>query len=257
MSYLIHARVRVGYFVRVLRYVNLLTHSVPYNAHRHVSEAFAAQLDLGEGELAPPPLEAPRLPDEARREAVRLLEEAGLAGQECLIAVNVNTSSLSALRLWPEGHWVRLMELLHDSHGAAFVFIGTEADRPRTESVMRLIPAKVRAASLAGRTTLEGVCALLSRVKLLVSCDSGPLHLGAMMGIPTVSFFGAESARVYGPRGAAHANLDHELYCSPCLNVYNFKEFDCPYSARCLTGITPIEAHAAAVRLLEGNGSRE
>lgn len=249
MSYLIHARIRVGYFVRVLRYVNLLTHCVPYNAHRHVSEAFAAQLDLGEGKADPPALTPVELPQEAEREAARLLDERGF-GKEFLVAMNVNTGSLSSLRLWPAEYFGALADRLRDEYGAAFVFVGGVQDRARIGQVMALMRNGARAADLSGLTVAGTLLALLKRVRLLISSDSGPLHMGALMGTPTLSFFGAESARVYGPRGAKHVNLDKELYCSPCLNVYNFKDYDCPYGLRCMKEISPDEAFAAVRRLL-------
>lgn len=254
MSYLIHARIRVGYFVRVLRYVNLLTNCVPYNAHRHVSEAFTAQLDMGKGEMKPLPLRPVELPQKAEQEAERLIEKTGFA-RESLVAMNVNTSSLSSLRLWPAEHFAALAERLREEYGAAFIFIGGEQDRDRIAQVMAKMPSSARAADLSGQTDVETLLALLKRVRLLVSSDSGPLHMGALMGTPTISFFGAESARVYGPVGEKHANLDKELYCSPCLNVYNFKDYDCPYSVRCLREISPDEAFAAARRLLADEGT--
>jgi heptosyltransferase-2 len=97
---------------------------------------------------------------------------------------------------------------------------------------------------------LAGLLALLGRVRVLVSNDSGPLHMAALAGIPSVGLFGAESAAVYGPRGDKRINLDRELYCSPCLNVYNFKDFDCPYDLRCMREIVPREVLHAVRRLL-------
>ncbi len=250
MSYLISARARVGYFVRVLRYVRLLTHPVPYNSTRHVSEAFAAQVADDPPPAAALALEAPP-PVPADEAAVDgLLARWGFAGHPCLVAVNVNTGGLSALRLWPAAHFAALVVRLHEAYGAAFVFIGAPEDRARVHAVVRALPPGVPAANAAGLTSLGSLLALLRRVRLLVTNDSGPLHLAALVGTPTVSFFGAESARVYGPRGERHAALDLELYCSPCLNVYNFKEFDCPYGVRCLGELSPAAAFAGAARLL-------
>ncbi len=255
LSYLVHARVRVGYFVRVLRYVKLHTHPVPYNASRHVSEAFLAQLDPAPERLLPTgPPAPPALPEAAGREADALLDRLGISQAKCLIAFNVNTSDLSRLRLWPAASYAALAGMLHRSHGATILFVGGPQDRARVEEVLALVPDGVRVANIAGQTTLAGLLALFTRVRLVVSNDSGPLHLAALMGTPTVAFFGAESARIYGPRGPRQVNLDLQLYCSPCLNVYNFKEYDCPYAVRCLTGISPADAHAAAAGLLGGAG---
>ncbi len=250
MSYLVHARTRVGYFVRVLRYIRLLTHPVPYNPHRHVVEAFLAQLGMEMSDLRDEDAAPPALGDDVEREADEVLRSAGLWGATCLVAINVNTGEMSELRLWPLAYHATLAARIHSDHGAAIAFIGSESDRARIRQVMGTLPANIRKADLSGLTRVAVLLAILKRCRLVVSNDSGPLHLAALMGVPTVGFFGAESARVYGPRGAHHVNLEKSLYCAPCLNVYNFKDFDCPYGVKCMGEISPEEAFAAASRLL-------
>ncbi len=250
MSYLIDAPVRVGYFIRLLRHVRLLTHPVPFNPSRHVSEIFLAQLDPESREIPRAEWETPRLPDEAESEVDRLLRRFGALEDALLIAVNVNSSELSTLRRWPPDHYAELVARLSRRYGAAFLFIGQAEDRRYVQEVVAKLAPEVRLLNLAGLTSLQGLLALFRRVKLVISNDSGPLHLAALMGAPTVSFFGPESGANYGPQGERHANLDKRLYCSPCLNVFNFKEFDCPYGVRCLTEIKPEEAYEAACRLI-------
>ena len=251
VSYLIHARARVGYFVRVLRYVRLFTHPVPYNARRHVSEVFMAQLNPESGEGSEvSPVETVSVPAEAEREIGGLFERMGVPGDRALVAFNVNTGELSRLRQWPLPHFAELAEALHAAYGCTLVFVGGKEDGKRVEEVMAKLGPAVKAFNLSGATTLAGLLALLKRVRVLVSNDSGPLHMAALAGIPSVGLFGAESAAVYGPRGDKHINLDRELYCSPCLNVYNFKDFDCPYDLRCMREIVPREVLHAVRRLL-------
>jgi ADP-heptose:LPS heptosyltransferase len=67
----------------------------------------------------------------------------------------------------------------------------------------------------------------LEQVDLVITNDSGPLHLAVMMGTPTISFFGPESPVQYGPRGEKHTVMYKGYYCSPCLHVYNEKNSSC------------------------------
>jgi len=250
VSWLIHARVRFGYFIRVLRYTSLLTHPVPYNPGRHVLEAFLAQIGMVPGDLRDEDSAPPKLPLDADVEAEAILQKAGLWGAPKLVAINVNTGEMSRLRMWSLAYHATLATRLHEEHRAALAFVGSAADRGWVEQVLKALPSGVRAASLAGLTRVDILMAILKRADLMVSNDSGPLHLASLMGTPTIGFFGAESASVFGPRSSRSFNLDKRLYCSPCLNVYNFKDFDCPYGTKCMEDITPEEAFNAATKLL-------
>jgi len=250
MSYLIHAKIRVGYFIRVLRYIKLLTDPIPYNASRHVLEAFLAQINMEPQMLKPADSVSPILKPEVEAEADELLRKVGLWGAPVLVSVNVNTGEMSELRMWSLAYHSVLATKLHNSHRAAIAFVGSASDKSRVEEVIRTLPEGVRAANLAGMTRVDILLAILRKSRLLVSNDSGPLHLASMMGTPTVGFFGAESARVFGPLASTSINIDKQLYCSPCLNVYNFKDYDCPYGMKCMRDISPEEALEAVTKLL-------
>ena len=250
MSYLIHAPVRVGYFVRVRRYIRLLTDPIPYDANRHVLETFLTQINMDERMLKLADSNSPVISPEVEKEAEDLLRKAGLWGAPKLVSVNVNTGELSELRMWSLAYHSVLATKLHHSHRAAIAFVGSESDKSRVEEVIKTLPSGVRAANLAGMTRIDILLAILQRSTLLVSNDSGPLHLASMMGTPTVGFFGASSARVYGPRAGKSINIDKPSVCSPCLNVNNFRNYACPNGMKCMRDITPEEALDAVGKLL-------
>jgi len=179
-----------------------------------------------------------------------LLRTAGLWGAPKLVSVNVNTGELSELRMWSLAYHSVLATKLHHSHRAAIAFVGSASDKSRVEEVIKTLPSGVRAANLAGMTRIDILLAILQRSTLLVSNDSGPLHLASMMGTPTVGFFGAASARVYGPRAGKSINIDKPSVCSPCLNVNNFRNYACPNGMKCMRDITPEEALDAVGKLL-------
>ena len=81
--------------------------------------------------------------------------------------------------------------------------------------------------NLAGKTNITQLLALMEQVDLVITNDSGPLHLAVMMGTPTISFFGPESPLQYGPQEGNHTVLYKGYYCSPCLHVYNEKDSRC------------------------------
>jgi lipopolysaccharide heptosyltransferase II len=105
-----------------------------------------------------------------------------------------------------------------------------------------------RVLNLAGKTTLAETAAIIARSSLLVSGDSGILHIAVGLGVPTVSLFGPGRAKKWAPRGNNHIVINNEFPCSPCTTFgYTPK---CPTSARCMAEITVDEVEQAVVTLL-------
>ncbi len=141
-----------------------------------------------------------------------LLREAGAApGRPSVI---LHAAARWGTKLWEEERFARLGDLLHTRWGATVLLTGTGADRPLLDAIARRMeyPASV----LAGGTTLRELAALLRRVDLMVSVDSGPLHIASALGTPVVALFGPTDPRRTGPYGFGGAVLRVDLPCSPC-----------------------------------------
>jgi len=102
----------------------------------------------------------------------------------------------------------------------------------------------------------------LSRAAVVVSNDSGPLHLAAAAGASTAALFGPETPVLYGPlrsrAGQTHSVHYLALACSPCMFVHDNKVLSCWFAqARCMTGIRPVDVLASIERgLAEAAGGR-
>ena len=102
--------------------------------------------------------------------------------------------------------------------------------------------------NLAGLTSLAETAAIIKRATLLISGDSGVLHLGFGLGTPTVSLFGPGIAKKWAPRGPQHLVLNHQLPCSPCTRFGHTQK--CTHNAECIKGITSDEVFQTALLLL-------
>ena len=104
--------------------------------------------------------------------------------------------------------------------------------------------------NLAGKTTLVETAAIIECSSLLISGDSGILHIGVGLGKPTVSLFGPGIAKKWAPQGDDHHIVINKCFpCSPCTKFgYTPK---CPMGARCMANITVNEVFEAVVRLLQ------
>jgi ADP-heptose:LPS heptosyltransferase len=130
------------------------------------------------------------------------------------------------------------------AEGLAVVVVGGKEDI----AAGRAIVDGLSALNLAGKTSLSETAGILKRSQLLVSGDSGVLHLGVGLGTPTVSLFGPGIAAKWAPRGERHAVIDHKLPCSPCTRFGTTPP--CPIGAKCIQDITVDEVFMAAQELL-------
>jgi heptosyltransferase-2 len=120
--------------------------------------------------------------------------------------------------------------------------VGSEAERPIADQIRRRM--RGRAAVLTGKTSLETLMGVLAESSLLVTNDSGPMHIAAALGVPTVAVFGPTDDRVTSPCGPSTRIVKHVVECSPCLLR------ECPIDHRCMQGVTVEHVCRAARELI-------
>ena len=119
--------------------------------------------------------------------------------------------------------------------------------------LQKIIEEKHGTARIAPPTNLRQLAALISGAGLFIGGDTGPTHIAAAMGVPTLSFFGASDARRNRPYGSHCITIQNEdIPCVPCWKT------SCPLQGKlylqCLTSITPGRLERAAEKLLQGTG---
>ena len=87
----------------------------------------------------------------------------------------------------------------------------------------RQLPEIGQIVNLCGKLSIPQLVGLFSKSDFLITNDSGPLHIAVSVGLPTLSFFGPETPYLYGPQGDQHYVFYSDIFCSPCLNIYNSK----------------------------------
>jgi len=244
IQYLCATPIRVGYFLvqhgiilKMLWRGDLLTYNVYYNPHRHVSEVFSAlayALGAEPADLAPAEI-ALRKEDEIRLKAT--LAQQGITESDRFFCLNINASSLALERRWPMQNYAELIRQLEDK-GYFIILTGEQDDTDyvRDFLIHNKFGSKVK--DLSGKLDLGGLIALLKKARLLVTNDSGPLHLAVSIGTPTVSLFGPETPERFGASDSnKHKAFYVRIYCSPCLNVLNQKTAPCNGDNECMKRI--------------------
>ncbi len=153
--------------------------------------------------------------------------------------VNINAGELSLHRRWPKEYFAEVINELVKKPGVAILLIGGKEDIDYVSEFKKLLPPSPQIVNLCGKTdTIKDLIGLFKRCDLLITNDSGPLHLAYIVGLSTISFFGPETPYLYGPTQNGHRVFYEELYCSPCLNIYNSKTSHCKKNM-CLISIKP------------------
>jgi lipopolysaccharide heptosyltransferase I len=151
--------------------------------------------------------------DDARARVERALQPHGIDPQSGLVAMH-------AMTRWETKQWLpeRFGEVADAiaERGCRVVFTGAAQDRAALDA----IAASMRhpAIRLDGQLDLKALAALLQRANVVVSTDTGPMHIAAAVGTPVVALFGPTSPQRTGPHGSRHVVLRAGVACSPCFS---------------------------------------
>jgi heptosyltransferase I len=129
-------------------------------------------------------------------------------------------------KFWSEQSWIELgRAVLGRFRDASILFPwGNEAER---SAVTRIATAIGVGSRVLDRYSLKGLTALLKKVDLVVGGDTGPVHLAAALGTPTVSFYRASDGRGTGPRGSRHVVIQSPMHCTRCFRTRCDKDAMC------------------------------
>jgi lipopolysaccharide heptosyltransferase II len=155
-----------------------------------------------------------RIPQADHDEVDRLLSRSGVTPGTSWVAMNV--SARWPTKRWPAASFAEVADRLQQEGCGAVVMIGGPDERADVAAVSGMM--KTPAIDLAGSTTVGLLPALLSKASLLITNDSGPMHIAAAAGTPVVALFGPTSAVLTGPYGAGHRVLTGQVPCSPCFS---------------------------------------
>ena len=188
----------------------------------------------------------------ASRKALAKL--AGLGRQAALRPlVCVHTGAGAENKEWPLASFAALLDLLVARHDVQVIVIGAPDEAATVERLLALTASRDRIASLVGRVALDKLPSVLAGCDLYVGNDSGPKHMAAALGVPTVGVqAGSVDAVEWGPLGPGSVAVRRAMTCSPC---YLAKAADCHRALGCLTGVRVADVYEQCRRLLLLAGS--
>jgi heptosyltransferase-2 len=142
---------------------------------------------------------------------------------------------------WEAARYAAAGERLARDAGARIAILGGTLERPLGEAIAAALDAPARV--LCGETSLGDLVGVLARLRLLLTNDSGPMHLAAALGVPVVAVFGPTDWRETAPVGERNRLVREPVPCSPCLLR------ECPIDHRCMrrVGVERVVSEARAL----------
>jgi heptosyltransferase-2 len=145
---------------------------------------------------------------------------------------------------WPAERFIAAAQEIQQRTGCRWLVLGGKGDMELAGSITGKLSGSV---NLAGRTSLRELCAVLKLSRVLLTNDTGPMHVGAALGTKTVALFGSTSPELTGPGvpgGEQPGIVKGAAPCAPCFLR------DCPIDFRCMLSIETNRGVAAVLQAL-------
>ncbi len=242
LAYLSGIPVRVGYATKNRR--RLLTHPIPEPAepvHRsdyyiNMFESFGVKFRDKKTFLS--------VSVEAKDKIDDLLSKNGIRREDYLLVVNPGGNW--ALKRWPADNFNKLLKKVSFYEGIKIVISGAPKDKLLAENISKGMNKK--ALIIAGEMSIKELIALMKRADLVLSADSGPLHLANALGTKTIAIFGPTNKNITGPKGSGEATiLCKDIGCNrtPCYFL------ECANNL-CMQAVNADEVYREIVRIRVG-----
>lgn len=200
-------------------------------------------------QAAPYAVQSPVVSDRIKQPMDDLIKNS-FARKAPLIALAPATQWRS--KLWPEEHWVRLIDMVLTQTDFNLVLVGAKSDAPIISRIIQTFPnttRNLRVLNLAGETSVQQMYALYSHVQAAVGSDSAPLHIAGTMHVPAVvGLYGPTASQRTPPLGSPNIKLlstEGQLSCQPC------RKKICPLgTTECMSLLKPDEVFNALMQAL-------
>jgi heptosyltransferase-2 len=187
-------------------------------------------------------------PEEEQAMAGRFAQ-GGLAASDVVVGINPGSTYGGAKRWLPE-RFAEVTEQLcrtirkSREQRASVVIFGAKGEERLGQDIAEHLSSRVLV--LSGATTIRELMAAVKRCALLLTNDTGPMHIASAFQVPVVAIFGPTDWRTTSPFGSAHAIVRQPVDCAPCLLR------ECPIDHRCMTRVSVDQVYDAATKQLSG-----
>src|SRR3989344_521501 len=185
----------------------LYDYKVKYNDRQHAVETF---LDLARAVDADYDIDKlPKLnySKSDKNKVDKFLKDNGVKNNDFLVCVAAGSAESAKSRMWPYGRYAELCDEIISRHNAKIIFTGTPNESDLVKAIQDKMEHKDKTINAAGEINLNQLFYLMTKCRLFIGNDSGPMHIAAAQGIKTLGFFGPNLPVRFGPFGKGNIGL--------------------------------------------------
>jgi heptosyltransferase-2 len=149
---------------------------------------------------------------------------------------------------WLPERFAEAAKAIADQRDVQWILFGTKTDAAIGAEICKVLGD--RCSNRIGETTIEQLIAELRECRLLLTNDTGTMHLASLLGVPVVAVFGSTEPRLTGPLGEGHTVLRHQVECSPCFLR------ECPIDFRCMKAVSVQEVVDSVLSTLRNDTTK-
>lgn len=146
---------------------------------------------------------------------------------------------------WLPDRFAEAAQAVSQRSGAHWLLFGTKSDSAIGEQIGNILGS--HCTNLIGKTTLTELIERLGECALLLTNDTGTMHVATLLGVPVVAVFGSTEPRLTGPLGERNRVIRHHVECSPCFLR------ECPIDLRCMHAVRAREVADAVLEMLDSS----
>ena len=147
-----------------------------------------------------------------RRVVRQLLRDCNVLPEDRIIGINLGTTW--GTKSWALGRFAEVIAGIQNRFESAVVLTGSSSEGELGQALQKLV--KTNVTNLIGKTSILQLGAFIERCDLYLTCDSGPMHIAAAVGTPTIVLFGPTDPLRHRPYGEGHHVIEKGVSCRPC-----------------------------------------
>ncbi len=161
----------------------------------------------------------------------KFLKNNNVKNNDFVVCIAPGAAESAKARMWPSDRYAELCDEIIEKYNAKIMFVGALNEFELINNIQKNIENKTNTINAAGKMTLNQLFYLISKSKLFIGNDAGPMHIAAAQGVKTLGLFGPNLPLRFGPYGNGNIGLYKGYNCefSPCINVHKGQVPDCLY----------------------------
>jgi heptosyltransferase-2 len=228
MSFFVGKRI-VGYSHNAR--AKLYTTKVKYNDKQHAVQTFfdlVRTLDINYDTDRLPKLNFSK---NDKNFVDKFLKNNNVKNNGCVVCVAPGAAESAKARMWPYDRYAEFCDEIIDKYNARIMFVGALNEFELIDNIQKNMENKTNTINASGKITINQLFYLISKSKLFIGNDAGPMHIAAAQGVKTLGLFGPNLPLRFGPYGKGNIGLYKGYNCefSPCINVHKGQIPDCLY----------------------------